>query len=78
MGNNTSNATKMAWTMKEQEIISMCEEESWEFPDDRRCVYDLRNFAKYLDYVYTVAFTIGLFFFQLYDFQIPKLQEVCQ
>ena len=59
MGNSTLNSSSLRNETLEEKIKLFCEQEVWQFPDDRRCVYDLENFAKYLDYVYTIAFTIG-------------------
>uniref|UniRef100_A0A7M5WYM0 Potassium channel domain-containing protein n=1 Tax=Clytia hemisphaerica TaxID=252671 RepID=A0A7M5WYM0_9CNID len=40
------------------ELTKMCEEVVV-ITDDRRCAYDANNFAHYLDYTYSIAFTIG-------------------
>lgn len=45
----------------QKEIVRMCNET--EVPEDvRRCVLDLNNIADYLDYTYSIAFTIGKLF----------------
>ena len=43
-----------------ENLNGMCQEENLQIvEDDRRCVFDMENFADYVDYCYTIAFTIG-------------------
>ena len=43
-----------------ENLNGMCQEENLQIvEDDRRCVFDMENFADYVDYCNTIAFTIG-------------------
>ena len=41
-------------------LLKMCEQDNLQIvEDDRRCEFDMENFANYVDYCLSIAFTIG-------------------
>lgn len=61
--NSTHDGTFLSISSKlQKEIIRMCNKTKVS-EDIKRCVLDVNNIADYLDYTYSIAFTIGKLFY---------------